>query len=300
MLDDARLGHAERVAILDHVAGALAYVHARGITHRDLKPENVLVANAFFDEPTRPGAVRLIDFGIAAPVGNPRPLTREGSVVGTDRYLPPELLSSAARPSGTDDGMARGQAARETVPFRTLIAVVFEQQVGIETAWFAAAQHTLVQREQPHVARRARIRLRMHEASAVGRAGVRGPFGRDVDFDQVLVPGNRRQRDGHLAAGVRIEVQLRDRRVAGLDVDVHYQDTSGWYSNYRIGETTAASKILVDRATDQIVGAHLLGPEYGELINIIGLAMKLKLTTRQLKSMTATYPTVGSDLGSML
>jgi glutathione reductase (NADPH) len=94
-----------------------------------------------------------------------------------------------------------------------------------------------------------------------------------------------------------LEQEARDK---GLDVDVHYQDTSGWYSNYRIGETTAASKVLIDRATDQIVGAHLLGPECGELINIIGLAMQLKLTTRQLKSMTATYPTVGSDLGSML
>lgn len=87
---------------------------------------------------------------------------------------------------------------------------------------------------------------------------------------------------------------------SGLDIDVRYRDTSGWYSNYRIGETTAAAKILVDRTTDRVVGAHLLGPEYAELINILGLAMKLKLTTRQLKSMTAAYPTVGSDLGSML
>lgn len=86
----------------------------------------------------------------------------------------------------------------------------------------------------------------------------------------------------------------------GLDLDVRYNDTSGWYSNYRTGETTAAAKILLDRATDRIVGAHLLGPEYAELINILGLAIKLGLTTRQLKSMTAAYPTVGSDLGSML
>ncbi|MGH8826927.1 MAG: dihydrolipoyl dehydrogenase family protein, partial [Jiangellaceae bacterium] len=86
----------------------------------------------------------------------------------------------------------------------------------------------------------------------------------------------------------------------GIDLDVRYTDTSGWYSNYRIAETTAAVKILIDRSNDLIVGAHLLGPEYGELINVIGLAMKLRLTTRQLKSMTAAYPTVGSDLGSML
>ena len=86
----------------------------------------------------------------------------------------------------------------------------------------------------------------------------------------------------------------------GIDVDVRYSDTSGWYSNYRIGETTAAAKILIDRASDRVVGAHLLGPEYGELINFLALAMKLDLTTSQLKSMTAAYPTVGSDLGSML
>lgn len=86
----------------------------------------------------------------------------------------------------------------------------------------------------------------------------------------------------------------------GLEVETRYQDTSDWYSNYRIAETTAASKILIDPATDRFVGAHLLGPDYGELINVLGLAIKLGLTSRQLKSMTAAYPTVASDLGSML
>jgi len=87
---------------------------------------------------------------------------------------------------------------------------------------------------------------------------------------------------------------------AGIDLAVRYSDTSGWYSNYRIGETAGAAKILIDRSSDQIVGAHLFGPECGELINTLGLAIKLGLTTRQLKSATAAYPTVGSDLGSML
>ncbi|ABL81161.1 MULTISPECIES: NAD(P)/FAD-dependent oxidoreductase [unclassified Nocardioides] len=98
----------------------------------------------------------------------------------------------------------------------------------------------------------------------------------------------------------RVGLLEREARERGLDVDVRFNDTSGWYSNYRTGETTAAAKILVDRATDRVVGAHLLGPEYAELINVLGLAIKLGLTTRQLKSTTAAYPTVGSDLGSML
>jgi glutathione reductase (NADPH) len=99
---------------------------------------------------------------------------------------------------------------------------------------------------------------------------------------------------------VRVGLLEQEAKDSGVDIDVRYSDTSAWYSNYRIGETTAAAKILVDRSDDQIVGAHLLGPEYAELVNIVGLAIKLQLTTRQLKSMTAAYPTVGSDLGSML
>jgi len=98
----------------------------------------------------------------------------------------------------------------------------------------------------------------------------------------------------------RVGLLEADAHERGLDIDVRYTDTGGWYSNYRVGEPAAAVKILVDRATDTIVGAHMFGPEYGELINFCGLAMKLGLTTRQLKSMTAAYPTVGSDLGSML
>ena len=98
----------------------------------------------------------------------------------------------------------------------------------------------------------------------------------------------------------RVGMLEEDAKDQGIDVDVRYSDTSGWYSNYRTGETTAAAKLLTDRSSDRVVGAHLLGPEYGELINFLALAMKLDLTTRQLKSMTAAYPTVGSDLGSML
>ena len=98
----------------------------------------------------------------------------------------------------------------------------------------------------------------------------------------------------------RVGLSQADAKASGIDLDVRYTDTSGWYSNYRIGETSAAVKILIDKSNDHIVGAHMFGPEYGELINFVALAIKLGLTTRQLKSMTATYPSIGTDLGSML
>ncbi|WP_026548772.1 NAD(P)/FAD-dependent oxidoreductase [Arthrobacter sp. Br18] len=99
---------------------------------------------------------------------------------------------------------------------------------------------------------------------------------------------------------VRLGMLEKEAEANGLDIDVRYTDTSRWYSNYRIGETSGASKILIDKSTDQIVGAHLFGTGYAELANTISVAMKHSLTTRQLKSTTAIYPSVGSDLGSLL
>ncbi|MBG6185649.1 pyruvate/2-oxoglutarate dehydrogenase complex dihydrolipoamide dehydrogenase (E3) component [Arthrobacter sp. CAN_A214] len=99
---------------------------------------------------------------------------------------------------------------------------------------------------------------------------------------------------------VRLGMLEHEARDSGLDVEVRYTDTSGWYSNYRIGETTGATKILINKANDRIIGAHLFGAGYAELANTISLAMKNGLTTRQLKSTTATYPSIGSDLGSMI
>ncbi|MEO6504604.1 MAG: NAD(P)/FAD-dependent oxidoreductase [Terrimesophilobacter sp.] len=98
----------------------------------------------------------------------------------------------------------------------------------------------------------------------------------------------------------RVGLLEEEARAAGFDLNVRFSDTGSWYSNYRIGESAAAVKILIDKSNNTIIGAHMFGPGYSELINFLGLAIKLGLTTRQLKSVTTAYPTVGSDLGSML
>ena len=65
-------------------------------------------------------------------------------------------------------------------------------------------------------------------------------------------------------------------------------------------EDCAAVKVIIDNQTDEILGAHLFGPEYAELINIFGLAIKSGMKTAALKRMVSAYPSVGSDLGSMI
>lgn len=64
--------------------GALAHIHAAGIVHRDIKLQNVLIAPD--------GSAKLIDFGIALPK-DATSLTRTGHLLGTARYIAPEVMS---------------------------------------------------------------------------------------------------------------------------------------------------------------------------------------------------------------
>ncbi|EYD71454.1 dihydrolipoyl dehydrogenase family protein [Limimaricola hongkongensis] len=91
-----------------------------------------------------------------------------------------------------------------------------------------------------------------------------------------------------------LEEEARER----ADVEVSFTDTSGWFSQKRLGESHAGAKIIT--AEDgKILGAHMFGPDYAELINVFSLAIKLGLTAAQVKAMPAAYPTGASDIGSM-
>ena len=59
-------------------------------------------------------------------------------------------------------------------------------------------------------------------------------------------------------------------------------------------------KVLIEEDTDRILGAHLLGPDAGEVINLIAMAMHSGLKPRDIKKMIFAYPTVGSDLPYMV
>ena len=74
---------------------ALEAVHSRGIIHRDLKPSNVFLT---------PHGVKLLDFGLARHHnGEPQlNLTVPGTIVGTPRYMAPEMLSDGAVGPPTD------------------------------------------------------------------------------------------------------------------------------------------------------------------------------------------------------
>lgn len=89
-------------------------------------------------------------------------------------------------------------------------------------------------------------------------------------------------------------------RAQNLRFRVAQADTSGWYSARRVKEDTAAFKILIEEGTNRILGAHLIGPQADEAINLFALAARLDLTTEQLRRFVPAYPSAGSDIGYML
>jgi serine/threonine protein kinase/tetratricopeptide (TPR) repeat protein len=86
----------EALQITLGILAALEAMHARGIVHRDLKPSNVFL--------TRHGA-KLLDFGLARPPAleaGDLAVTNPGTILGTPRYMAPEMLSDEPIGPATD------------------------------------------------------------------------------------------------------------------------------------------------------------------------------------------------------
>lgn len=79
-------------AIGAQICSVLAVAHAASLVHRDLKPQNVMV--------TPTGAVKVLDFGVAALLGADVPrLTATSHTLGTPTYMAPEqALNSTVGP----------------------------------------------------------------------------------------------------------------------------------------------------------------------------------------------------------
>lgn len=99
-----------------------------------------------------------------------------------------------------------------------------------------------------------------------------------------------------------VGMQELEAKEKGIKLKVKHQYTSSWFSSRRIGENHSSFKILLDENENTILGAHLLGHNSEEVINIFALAIRLNIPLKKLKESAVlfAYPTIASDIVSML
>ena len=83
------------LTVTEHLLEALHYVHSKNLIHRDLKPANVLVEG----EGKELRAI-LMDFGLVKSFDSE--LTMTGKVIGTPRYIAPEMLTTGVVDNRSD------------------------------------------------------------------------------------------------------------------------------------------------------------------------------------------------------
>ncbi len=149
---------------------------------------------------------------------------------------------------------------------------------------------------------------------AAGDAAAQGPPVTPVaalDGEAVaenLLHGNRRRPDYHAVPRVvftlpplaRVGLDEDQARARNLDVRVIKRDASEWFTARAEQEPVYASKVLVEKGTERILGAHVLGPRAEETIGFFALAMRHELTAPMLKDTVFGYPTAASDVPHML
>jgi glutathione reductase (NADPH) len=85
-------------------------------------------------------------------------------------------------------------------------------------------------------------------------------------------------------------------RAAGLDIEVVEHDTTGWFTSTRLGVPSSAAKMVLERGSRRVLGAHILGDAAEEVVNVLAVAIATGATADMLKALPLAYPTSGSDL----
>jgi len=87
---------------------------------------------------------------------------------------------------------------------------------------------------------------------------------------------------------------------SGMDYDVIETDMSQWFSSRYLGSERAYAKVMVEKEGGKILGAHLINPRAGELINLFTLAIKCKINIDTLKTIPWAFPTNTSDISYII
>jgi glutathione reductase (NADPH) len=92
------------------------------------------------------------------------------------------------------------------------------------------------------------------------------------------------------------ETQARERFPV---VDIYQTSFRPMKTVFVGSEARMLMKLVVDGTTDRVVGCHIVGPDAGELIQVLGIAIKLNAKKADFDATMAVHPTVAEELVTM-
>ena len=85
-----------------------------------------------------------------------------------------------------------------------------------------------------------------------------------------------------------------------IDIRVNYASVPHWYAAKHLGQKTYAYKVIIDNKSDLILGAHIIGPNAEETINVFAVAMQAEMKAEDMKTIPFTFPSASSDIAKMI
>lgn len=64
-------------------------------------------------------------------------------------------------------------------------------------------------------------------------------------------------------------------------------------------DTRCFFKLIVNGETDRVLGCHIAAPDAGEMIQIVGIAIKMRATKADFDAVMAVHPTAAEELVTM-
>ena len=85
-----------------------------------------------------------------------------------------------------------------------------------------------------------------------------------------------------------------------IPIEIKHKKISDWYNAKRMNIEHYSYKVILHKETEKILGAHILGPEAGESINLFAMAIANDMDRNDFRDLIFTYPSWASDVQSMV
>ncbi len=79
-------------------------------------------------------------------------------------------------------------------------------------------------------------------------------------------------------------------------VDIYKTSFRPMKASLAARDTRSFFKLIVDAVTDRVLGCHIVGPDAGEMIQLVGIAVKMNATKADFDAVMAVHPTAAEEL----